>query len=101
VRYTKVDGNDVKVKAKVQVQRAGVNVSGAVVTLTIGSNSYSLQDSGSGGIYYNCNVGSSTDYDGTNGPPAGTVDAAAGNSSGTLAVGPVAGTSDENSAACP
>jgi hypothetical protein len=91
-RYSKVD-NANPVKIKVLVQRSGVNQAGAFVTLTIGGTTYNLTDGGNG-VYYNCNVGS---YTGTGGPPAGSVSALAGASSGSASAG---GTS-ESTAACP
>ena len=92
-RYTKVDGNNQAVKISVKVQRMGVNVTGAVVTLKISGTSYSLTELGNG-VYYNCAVGS---YNGNSGPPAGTVDAVAGSSIGSNA----ASSTGTASAACP
>jgi hypothetical protein len=93
-RYSKVDGTNQPVKIKVKVQRMGVSVTGATVTLKINGTPYTLTELGSG-VYYNCSAGS---YGGTSGPPAGTVEAVAGSS-----VSPVTatGAGDESTSACP
>jgi hypothetical protein len=92
-RYTKVSGTtNQPVKISVRVQRLGINVAGAVVTLNINGTLYTLTEL-SNGVYYNCSVGS---FAGT-GPPAGTVSAAAGSSDGSAA----ASSTGTASAACP
>ncbi len=92
-RYTKINGNNQAAKISVKVQRMGVNVTGAVVTVNVNGTSYTLTELGNG-VYYNCGFGS---YNGNSGPPAGTVDAVAGSSIGSGA----ASSTGTASAACP
>jgi hypothetical protein len=92
-RYTKVDGNNQPVKISVKVQRMGVNVTGAVVTLNIGGTPYTLTELANG-VYYHCAVGS---FNGNSGPPAGTVEAVAGSSIGSSA----ASSTGSASSSCP
>jgi hypothetical protein len=96
-RYTKVNGTtsvpNQPVKISVKIQRAGINVTGASVTLVINGISYSLTELANG-VYYNCSVGSFT---GSASAPAGTVNAVAGTSAGSAS----ASTTGTASAACP
>jgi hypothetical protein len=92
-RYSKVDGTNKNINIKVSVTRSGTAVSGAVVTLTNSSGSVNLTDAG-GGVYYSCG---GLKADGNGGPPAGTISAVAGASSGTASTG----AGNESTAACP
>lgn len=96
-RYTKASGNNQPVKIKVSVTRGGQPLSGARITVTIGSGSgqvaLDLTDGGNG-VYYACSIGS---FNG-NSPPNGTLTAVAGTSSGAATLGSSIGSA---SAACP
>jgi hypothetical protein len=77
VQHYSKSGNGQPVKIKVRVQRQGTNITGAVVSATIGGSTVNLTDAGNG-IYINCNVASNG-----NNLPSASINAVAGNSTGS------------------